>query len=288
MTALLKLIEGLLSDPNISGKSPLKDLGYLSCTNTVNIKHVPIYDPCLTLVFAGQKVVYDAGQAFTCDTGNLIALPGPASYDLCNKPDPGKKIYKALLIPFKADLLEKLARSHNLLHEIQKGAVKPIVYAEDDTLTRTIKHYLTTLNDRKLQNHRLMEILLILASRDSRLLSYGLIQTQWSARVRTVLSTEIAKAWNINDVCKQLATTESTLRRNLKQESTSFREILYELRLASALIQLLQTNDPIYLIAYNCGYQSVSRFISNFHKRFGIPPKEFRIAAGENEQNLTA
>lgn len=148
-----------------------------------------------------------------------------------------------------------------------------LAYEPDDTLYEAIRHYLTTLGNAKLLDHRLMEILLIRAARNPALLSYALHRELWAERVRAVLSADLARVWNMGEVCKRLATTESTLRRNLGHEGASFRTVLHELRLSTALTQPLQTTHPVYRIAYDCGYRSVSRFTSNFHKRFGVPPK---------------
>lgn len=289
MNEIAKTIETILAGAGAANrKSPLKDLGFLSCASTVHIKHAPFYDPCLILVLSGSKTLFKDGKAVRCTAGNLLAVPGPSSFDLRNEPDLKTKKYTALLIPFKVELMDRLARSHNLVHEVRREPLEVIGYELDETLHESIRHYLTTLGNAKLLNHRLMEILLILATRNPALLSFGLHRVQWGGRVRAVLSADLARTWALADVCKRLATTESTLRRNLKREGMNFREVLYDLRLASALTQLLQTSLPIYRIAYDCGYQSVSRFTSNFHKRFGVPPKQFRAKASESEQSLTA
>ena len=51
-------------------------------------------------------------------------------------------------------------------------------------------------------------------------------------------------------------------------------------------MQLLQTSSPVYQIAYDCGYQSVSRFTSNFRKRFGLPPTAIRASMEETGHML--
>ncbi len=48
MREILKLIESLQSTENEANqKSPLKDLGFISCASADHIKHVPFYDPCV-------------------------------------------------------------------------------------------------------------------------------------------------------------------------------------------------------------------------------------------------
>lgn len=178
-------------------------------------------------------------------------------------------------------------RSHNLLYEVKREASGVLKFEADETLHASIDHYLTTVGNPRLLNHRLMEILLLLASKNSAILSYSLEGESWAQRVRAVLAADLAYGWDLKQVCARLATTESTLRRNLKREGISFRALVQELRLTTALMQLLQTSTPIYRIAYDCGYQSVSRFSANFHKRFGVPPKQFRESVSESERSLT-
>lgn len=288
MRDIVQLVDSLRSEGGANRKSPLKDLGFISCASAVHIRHVPFYDPCLILVLSGRKILFDGDAKVSAEAGTLLAVPGPSSFDLRNEPDPRTKQYSALVIPFKLELLERLTRSHNLLHEVQRQSVGILKYAPDDMLYSSIQHYLTTAGNARLLSHRLMEILLILATQKPELLSYALEQPTWSRRVRAMLAADLAQAWDIGTVCQRLATTESTLRRHLKREDTSFRELLYELRLATALMQLLQTSLPVYRIAYDCGYQSVSRFTSNFRKRFGLPPKALRASVSGTEQNLVA
>lgn len=287
MNDILHIIESLTSDahhPN--GLSALNGLGFISCANAVHIKHVPFYEPCLILVLSGRKMFFHAGKSITCDTGHVLAVPAPASFDLKNEPDARSKQYRALIIPFAHDLLERLGQAHNIAADGRLREAGILKFAPEDALMASIKHYLTSLNDVRLRAHRLMEILLVLVSQNPELLAYAVHRKSWSQRVRAIIATDLAEAWGINDVCQRLATTESTLRRHLKQEKTGFRELISEMRLSTALMQLLQTSLPIYQIAYNCGYQSVSRFSSNFHKRFGLPPRAFRESMDEVEQSL--
>lgn len=277
-------VESLTSDAE--GKRPLKDLAFVSCARKIDLKHVPFYEPCLILVLAGRKVLFEGRRATKIETGCLAAVPGPSSIDLRNEPDPIRKRYTALIIPFKVEDIERLMRSHNLLYDAKRHTVGILRFEPDETIHASIHHYLTTVGNPRLLNHRLMEILLLLATKNPALLSYSLHRDSWSQRVRAVLSADLAQAWDMKQVCVRLATTESTLRRHLASEETSFRDILQDLRLSSALMQLLQTSHPIYRIAYDCGYQSVSRFTSNFHKRFGVPPKQFRESASESERTL--
>ena len=285
MADLLRLVESLQQQPvAANGKSPLAELGFIACAQTVTIKHVPFFEPCLLLILAGRKSLFDAGAALHAEAGELFAVPGPSSFDMRNEPDVRSRKYRALVIPFSYEHLQDVRTMHTLAAAPHAGG--PLKFARDAVRDDAIAHYLHSLDDKRLRVHRLLEILLILATGDPRLLALAQAQAAWSQRVRSLIATDLARTWDIADVCKQLATSESSLRRHLKREHTGFRELLNELRLSSALTQLLQTSQPIYQVAYDCGYQSVSRFSNNFHKRFGLPPRDLREAVTGSEQNL--
>ncbi len=287
MHDILHLIDALTSNAaDSNGKSPLRGLGVLSCANAVHIQHVPFYEPCIVLVLSGRKVIYDGATPIICEAGGLFAVPAPSSFDLRNEPDARSQRYRALIIPFTHELLERLGRAHTIAHDGGKQEIGVLTFTLDGILTASIKHYLTSMGDERLRTHRLMEVLLLLVNQNPALLSFALNQGSWSQRVRAIVATDLAESWDINAVCRRLATSESALRRHLKQENTGFRELLQEMRLTTALLQLMQTAQPVYQIAYDCGYQSVSRFSSNFHKRFGLPPRAFRESLDEGEQNL--
>jgi AraC-like DNA-binding protein len=288
MNELIALIDSLLSGPvTQNGKSPLRHLGLISCGNSVHIKHVPFYDPCIIVVLCGRKVVFDARGPVICEAGSAIAVPAPASFDLRNEPDMRRGLYRALVIPFKHEHLERLRRAHDIGHIGQCENIGVLNFGRDELFVSSIKHYLESPSESLIADHRLIEILLILVQKDARLMSFILNQGSWSQKVRSILSNDLGYEWTLAGVCHRLGTSESTLRRQLQREGTGFRELLYELRLSTALMQLLQTSAPVYQIAYQCGYQSVSRFTSNFRKRFGLPPTAIRASVGEMEQILT-
>lgn len=56
----------------------------------------------------------------------------------------------------------------------------------------------------------------------------------------------------------------------------SFRDYLLLQRISEAKDQLIQTDNKISDIAYNCGFNDSSRFIKNFKKKEGITPLQFR------------
>lgn len=268
------------------GKAAVRDYGFISCASRVQLKRVPFYEPCLILVLAGRKVIFDSDHPVACETGNMLAVPGPASFDLRNEPDARGRHYRALIVPFRAAHIERMRRAHAFDAAIPDGPARVLPFNGDDASLSSIRHYLDGSSIGRLREHRLMEILLVLADRDPRVLAYARAGESWSERVRAVLAEDLARDWELGEVCRRLATSESTLRRNLARERSGFRVLLQELRLTTALTSLLQTSMPVSRIAFDCGYQSVSRFSSNFHRRFGLPPTALREHVSETGHKL--
>lgn len=283
IVGLLELVRPPRAAAN--GKTRVRDIGFLSCADAVDIKYVPFYQPCLIVVLAGRKLVHEPGRDYACVPGQLLAVPGPASFHLRNEPESRQRPYRALIIPFERQLLQRLARAHDLdLPAMRRAAVHR--FECDRVLVSALRHYLDVVGDSRLRLHRLMEILLILVRREPRLLVYSLHVATWSERVRAVLSTDLTRAWDMSDLCARLATSESTLRRRLRRERTSFRRVLQELRLSAALMSLLQTSRSVQQIAYDSGYLSLSRFSHNFQRRFGLPPSRLRLQVNDSDQKL--
>ncbi len=287
MNSLSALVDALrVGTKSPNGKMPLRDLGVISCGNAVRIRHVSFFEPCIIVVLSGRKDIYGTSGSVTCAAHGVLTVPGPASFDIRNEPDPQHGGYRALIIPFQHTHIERMRNAHGMETGARHAPAAALSFGHDATLIQALEHYLRASGSSHVREHRLMEILLILAGKDQRLLSYAFLQEVWSQRVRAIIGTNLAQAWELRDVCTRLATSESSLRRNLSRENTHFRELLYELRLNAALAQLLQTSLPVYRIATDCGYRSVSRFSSNFHKRYGVPPTVFRASMNSSEQNL--
>ncbi|MBJ6725597.1 helix-turn-helix transcriptional regulator [Geomesophilobacter sediminis] len=277
MNDLLQLVDSLrLRSVDDAGLADLKEICFVSCKRALSIRHVPFYTPCLILVLSGRKVILDPGGTVTCDAGQLIAVPAPASFDLRNEPDPQLRRYFALVIPFRHEHLATLGNAHAITVPPRIEQVGVLRFDVEKTLLTTVMHYLETPSSPRLVEHRLMEILLVLLEQDPRLFSFLLTQEMWSQKVRAILSSDLCREWALDEVCQRLGTSESSLRRHLVQEHTGFRELLQDVRLSAALSRLLGTGQPVNRIASDCGYQSTSRFTANFKKRFGLTPTDIR------------
>lgn len=215
--------------------------------------------------------------------GGALAVPAPSSYHMANDPDPVTGCYKSLVFSFDAADIEYV-RCYLGTPAFHPATRDIVTYGFDAATLAGLEHYLGSQNEESVARilHRKREILLILAERNPALLSLATGDASWAQKVRAVLATDPAAAWSIEDVCARLAVTESTLRRHLRREGSGFREVLGEFRLSNALMAILMSDEPIYRIAYDNGFQSVPRFTDNFRKRFRLTPTQVRARLPEN------
>lgn len=95
-------------------------------------------------------------------------------------------------------------------------------------------------------------------------------------RVRAALTLGAAGYPGLAQVSSQLAVSDRTLKRHLRQLGTSFRRLLDEARLRDAL-RLLQNPDlEIRQIAAVLGYQDPPSFIRAFRRWTGRTPQRSR------------
>ena len=91
-----------------------------------------------------------------------------------------------------------------------------------------------------------------------------------------MLSARLDGEWSSDAVARSLAMSEATLRRRLAAEGVTLRELIADVRMASALVLLQATSRPVSEIASAVGYDSPSRFAVRFRGRFGFAPTAVR------------
>jgi AraC-like DNA-binding protein len=80
----------------------------------------------------------------------------------------------------------------------------------------------------------------------------------------------------IEDVAARLATSTRSLQRRLREEGTSFAEVIDTLRHDRAQLLLKDPNLPVYEIGYLLGYSDPSTFHRAFRRWQGTSPRRFR------------
>lgn len=93
------------------------------------------------------------------------------------------------------------------------------------------------------------------------------------------IAANMHKDINSEDLASYLCMTPRTLRRKLSIQSTSFRDIIKELRCEAAKKLIKETQLTIEDIAYSVGFNDVSNFRSAFKKWTGKTPSTLRKVA---------
>jgi AraC-like DNA-binding protein len=81
---------------------------------------------------------------------------------------------------------------------------------------------------------------------------------------------------NFSEIASQINMVEQTLRRKLKQESTSYRSIKENIRRDIAIDKLVNGNLPISSISELLGYSETRAFTRAFHHWTGMSPMQYR------------
>ena len=99
-----------------------------------------------------------------------------------------------------------------------------------------------------------------------------------AGKVRSFLIAKLGRQLTLEDVAARLDIPERTLRRKLREEDTSFREILDQLRAEVAVKYLRDTQMTIDDIACALGFSETANFRHAFYRWKRASPREFRLA----------
>ncbi|MCE1236343.1 MAG: helix-turn-helix transcriptional regulator [Hyphomicrobiales bacterium] len=230
--------------------------------------------PTLVVVDAGAKILFVGARSLTIRPGEAVFfLPGLV-FDVINRP-PAHGDYRARLFAWEealiADFVEPgFATSTPSIHALT-GLDRDFATVFDRAVE--VVSAPRTAPD-PLARHRVGELLLWLTLNGVRL--PPATPPSWSSRLRRLLLADLAGHWTSARAADHLATGESTLRRRLAEEETSFGYVLADTRMTQAMNMILTTDLPIDRVALDVGYASPSRFAARFRHRFGCAPSELR------------
>lgn len=108
---------------------------------------------------------------------------------------------------------------------------------------------------------------------------------QLSGKVRKHLALFAYELPSIVEVAEAFGVAERTLRRQLKNEETSYQKILDSVRFEKAKQLLQSTNLPIEDVASRLGYQEAASFNHAFQRWSGTTPSKFRKGASTKRQS---
>ena len=239
-----------------------------SSANEQRLLNVPIAKPLLVVVMSGQKQL-GKNHKILCHSGQFVFLSDSPAIDMRNIP--GNKEYFALLIEFDYKDFRNIANTDVQKSDYFTGEVS-------HTLEQCLLQFIecTRWASEDILSLRKQEILLLLYQLGYTQIVSMMTSPKVSYQLHNLFYKKKFQDITTDYICEYLAMSESTLRRRLKLEGSSVQEIKDRARLGYGLHLLQTTNEPIGLIAENCGYHSQSRFSDRFKGLFGMSPSELR------------
>lgn len=102
-----------------------------------------------------------------------------------------------------------------------------------------------------------------------------MLRSRISDSVYHIIQSDIHKDWNLSAVASCLCLSPSLLKKKLKNENTSYSQIITTCRMRYAVNQLLMDGKNISQVSQLCGYNSTSYFISVFKEFYGMTPLHY-------------
>lgn len=261
------------------------DFATIRARQQQHIRRVHILAPALCRIIQGHKIVHWQQQILKVTPDDLLLFPAGAVIDIENHPDTHieHQLYTAEIISFPLPLVHQ----YQLKRQMHTGFIQPhapVIKSLSTSITPELDFCWQTLTNSvqqplswSMQQHFAKGLLLALEG--SMLLESLLMidQHQLRHKLQQLFLRQCGLDWKLADAAHWLHLGESTIRRKLAAEGSSFRQVLDEVRFTVALGMVQTTELPISRIAEHCGYASASRFAVKFKSMYGISPSELRI-----------
>lgn len=251
-----------------------------SCFISTRTRHrvatISIHDDLLILVRSGTKTVLSHTASTEVKAGTAIVMTRGLQCDVINTPSTNGR-YEALVLQFGDQAIQDFQRMFGgeFVRGMTEGCFlvnsseefeRAVMRAEDALKSADIST--------QLRNHKVMEVLLMLAERGCIL--QPRIELLWPERLRRLVIHRPHATWTAKNLASACNTSSSTLRRRLAEQDLTVSAFVRSIRLEAAMLLLQTTNLPIGDIALRCGYASHSRFSAAFKKRYGYTPSYLR------------
>ncbi|BCS89461.1 AraC family transcriptional regulator [Pseudodesulfovibrio sediminis] len=253
-------------------------LGMVSSVTSHRLRSVSLPQTALVFVLSGTKTIIQGQERLVVKAGEGFLYPARLETIIENCPDKENCRYLALCLTYEEDMLGRVASGCSGSDRAPSFSLERLKM-DCDALVESSLNHLLHMASANSKNERLLSLcreeLLLLASErtDCLPLLWNAVST-WSSRCCRLIGMEPGRAWTAEIIAARLGTSERSLRRHLKEEDTSLRDIFREVRLNSGLAMLQSGSANVGETAYRCGYNSASRFAGLFKERFGVSPSQ--------------
>ena len=241
-------------------------------------KHLAMPAAGLIIVIEGRKIVADGAGHRTYRPGDALVLPAHSRLEVINEPDPESGVYRALFVRFSRELVIEAARLWPQFIGQSQGENDPVLSPD---LCSAILHCAEAVSRRvpaskRVVDHRILEILLILAEQGVMPLVPKYVDGSVAEAVRLMIRHRLHLAWTAARVAADLGLSEATLRRRLRSEGETLQGLLRAERMSAAFTVLNDRDADVADALAATGYRSRSHFARHFQARFGQNPSAVR------------
>lgn len=235
----------------------------------------------MNILIEGSKIIHTTNENLTINAKELCFLT-QNNYYMSERMTKESR-YKSMILYFDdAFVLEFIKKYKLQLTTTEEQNSLQISYVSDKYFLENImqfEEYLENSFSTQLLKLKVEEIFLqTLRLSPANFHSFlNAILNKIEARTLHILESNIDMIENIEDMCRVSRLTPNQLRRYIKKYTNSTPKTWLDTKRVQKAVLLLKNSDKnISEIATECGYSSVSWFISQFKKEYSLTPKEFR------------
>ena len=191
--------------------------------------------------------------------------------------------YRSLIIYFDDRFVFDLLLKYKIIiNSTDENSIIKLNFAQDSLLDNNIflfQEYINKRLDNNLLKLKIEEIMLHSLRINKNLFSSFIraVTSTSQNRIKFILESNIDLIQNLDDMCNLTRLTPHRLRRYIKKEYNLTPKVWIDSkRFEKARLMLKNTDKTITEVSIECGYATVSWFISQFKKHYNQTPKEFR------------
>jgi AraC-like DNA-binding protein len=275
----LRLLAGLarFRSSGVCGNRPHGEYLFSYCAlERERLAEICLPHPLIGIVVAGAKEVWRGTSGDVLRPGSMFVLPAKVELDILNIPEEGTGCYQSLIleVPDPGAFLD--------VQPCAPLATRPKAQSIRITLTPhlvdAIIHATSAIADgpsgSTVRRSRLTELLALLHGEPA---AAPLFDTSISNRIAQLVRGDLSRGWTVPEVAAALGLSESTMRRRLTGEGTSFSRLLRHERMQLARL-LVDRKESCQSAATAVGYASRAHFARHFRSEFGSNPSGINSA----------
>ena len=235
-------------------------------------------------VISGKGILDYCGKRWEIREGQIFILfPGEETTYYADRNDPWYYCW----IGFQGESAAKIVESIGFSAQTPVLTLRDVIKVESG-IRKMLEARNLTLDGQLKRNAGMLEILsdMILEHTESAETDSSPNIYSYSEYAVRYINNHFSEKIRIQDLADHIGISRSYLVKLMKQETgMSPQEYLIETRMRRASDLLSRTNDPVRVVAAECGYDDALAFSKVFKSRFGLNPTDYRETYNKNSRN---